>query len=58
MIKKEFWKEKKNEVIPSFKCPICDEGFLIPDDKTLVKINLDKANQLYEYTAEIGRAHV
>ncbi|PIV94763.1 MAG: hypothetical protein COW44_02545 [Flavobacteriaceae bacterium CG17_big_fil_post_rev_8_21_14_2_50_33_15] len=52
MIKKKHWELKKNEVIPSFKCPTCDEGHLIPDNGTLSKINLAKANELYNYTAD------
>lgn len=52
MIRKEHWKLKKNEVIPSFKCPACNEGFLIPDNTTLAKVNSEKAYELYNYTAD------
>ena len=52
MIKKKFWKEKKNEVIPSFKCPTCEEGFLKPVYNSLLKINIEKAYELYNYTGD------
>lgn len=52
MLKENFWKETKNQEIPSFKCPTCNEGFLIPDNRTLTEINSERAYSLFNYTLD------